>query len=139
MVEGPTPPWHTIDIDRYSEPTGVLSVLETTTQIPFSVERVFWVNGVPENSIERGAHAHQELNQVLFCAQGACKLKLESNRGEKEIFELSQTSVAIFLKGHVWRTMYDFSSDCSLVVLCDRPYHEDRVITDYNEFLALKV
>lgn len=130
-------PWYEIAIVRYHQDTGVLSVLEYDHQIPFDVKRVFWVHSVPNSSVERGAHAHKELSQVIYCAQGSCQIELESQTGKKEIFELSKDSDALFVDGQVWRTMRNFTPDCSLMVLCDRQYNVDRVITDYEAFLKL--
>ncbi|PHR21878.1 MAG: hypothetical protein COA41_01885 [Sphingopyxis sp.] len=136
MADMAKPQWYEIAIDNFPQPTGTLSVMEFGTQIPFIVKRVFWVHSVPDKSTERGAHAHEDLSQVIFCAQGSCLLELESSCGRKEAFPLSKDSPAVFVDGRVWRKMRNFSTDCSLIVLCDRQYSEDRVITDYNEFRA---
>lgn len=135
MSEDDKKPWHEIEISRYRQSTGVLSVMESESHIPFLVKRVFWIHAVPDTNVERGGHAHADLNQVIFCAQGSCQLELVSKNGKKQLFDMSDNSAAIFLEGLVWRMMRNFSSDCSLMVLCDRPYNEDRVITNYDEFL----
>lgn len=131
-----TRPWHTIEIDRFPEATGALSVLEFGKHIPFEVRRVFWVAGVPSPDLERGAHSHEELQQVLFCAKGRCDIDLESRDGATATFTLSEDGPALYLDGPVWRTMRGFSADCSLMVLCDREYARDRVIRDRAEFLG---
>ncbi len=129
--------WYSITIDRFSEETGTLSVLEYGKHIPFAVKRVFWVDNVPSDLIARGGHAHAELQQVIFCSNGTCKIDLESVSGAKETVSLMSTGPALYLDGPVWRTMRNFSADCSLIVLCDREYHLDQVIRDYQEFRSL--
>lgn len=129
--------WYIIDIDRFAEASGSLSVLEFDKHIPFVVKRVFWVSNVPSSHLERGAHAHAELRQVLFCAKGSCEIDLENRAGERTTFSLSEDGGALYLDGPVWRTMRNFSPDCSLMVLCDREYAVDRVLRGHAEFLSL--
>jgi hypothetical protein len=129
-------PWRLIAIDRFPEGTGVLSVLEIDKHVPFETRRIFWVSGVPDTSIERGAHAHEALQQVLFCAKGSCEIELETREGRRAKFTLEERGPALFLDGPVWRTMRGFSSDCAMMVLCDREYSRDRVIRNRAEFLA---
>ena len=127
-------PWFLVDIDRFPEPTGSLSVLEFGKHVPFEVRRVFWVSNVPSGDLARGAHAHKELKQVLFCAKGRCEIDLETSKGETATFTLSETGSALYLDGPVWRTMRAFTPDCCLMVLCDREYSRDTVLRDYAEF-----
>jgi hypothetical protein len=129
--------WRPISIDRITEPTGTLSVLEQDVHLPFAVKRVFWVSGVPTPLTERGSHAHRELRQVLFAASGRCQLDLEDTAGRKAAILLEAGGDGLYLEGPVWRTMHGFSSDCSLIVLCDREYSLDHVVRDRSEFLAL--
>jgi len=126
--------WYCIAVDRVPAETGTLSVLEFGKHIPFVVKRVFWVGDVPSASVVRGAHAHAELEQVIFCSSGACKIDLESQSGAKETIALVSSGPALYLNGPVWRAMREFSADCCLVVLCDREYHLDQVIRDYRKF-----
>ena len=130
-------PWYPVRIDRWPEASGTLSVVESGRQVPFDVKRVFWVAGVPSSDVHRGAHAHAALQQVLFAVSGQCLIDLETPDGVRETVELSQGCDALFLDGPVWRTMHAFTTDCVLMVLCDRDYASDRVIRDRAEFLAL--
>lgn len=85
--------------------------------------------------MRRGAHAHVELQQVLFAVSGHCQIDLESVRGEQETVALARDGDALFLDGTVWRTMHSFSADCVLIVLCDRDYASDHVVRSREEFL----
>lgn len=130
-------PWRPINIDRFTESTGTLSVLEHGEHLPFEVKRVFWVAGVPTPETRRGAHAHRELRQVLFAVSGQCQLDLEDTTGQKAAVILEAGGEGLYLEGPVWRTMHGFSRDCSLMVLCDREYRLDHVVRDRAEFLTL--
>lgn len=128
-------PWYPVRIDHWLDETGTLSVVEGGRQVPFDIKRVFWLSGIPSTEIRRGAHAHAELQQVLFAASGHCLIDLETVSGTTETLELNHGGDALYLDGPVWRTMHGFSADCVLMVLCDRDYASDHVVRDREEFL----
>lgn len=128
--------WYSIAATYVDEPTGTLGVMEFGRHIPFEVRRVFWVFGVPDPTLLRGDHAHEELQQVLFCARGRCLIDLQSRDGRTETLELREHGPALYLNGPVWRTMREFSEDCSMMVLCDREYSRDKVVRNRDEFFA---
>lgn len=130
----PRDDWYLIEANYVDEASGSLGVLECGKHLPFEVRRVFWVFGVPDAETMRGDHAHGELQQVLFCAQGSCTIDLEAPDGRRESVPLTQHGRALFLNGPVWRTMRGFTRDCALMVLCDREYSRDRVVRDRAEF-----
>lgn len=49
-----------------NEKKGKLSFFEANKDIPFSIERVYYIHDVPVNS-KRGMHAHKNLQQLLWC------------------------------------------------------------------------
>lgn len=128
--------WYLIPATYMDAPSGTLGVLELGEHVPFEVRRVFWVFGVPNADVCRGDHAHESLQQVLFCAKGRCIVDLESKSGSGESVELEEHGPALFLNGPVWRTMREFSDDCCLMVLCDREYSRDRVLRNRVEFFG---
>ena len=131
------PGWERIDPAYFREDSGTLGVIEADAGLPFAARRVFWLFGVPGEEVRRGDHAHAELRQVLVCVRGSCRIDLESRGGLRETVELSEGGAGLLLDGPVWRTMHHFSADAALMVLCDRPYDEDRVIRTRAEFAAL--
>ncbi len=129
--------WRSIPIDRFREASGALAVMECGKHLPFEVRRVFWVSEVAGPDTRRGAHAHEDLQQVLFASKGSCMIDLETPGGKTQTIALTEQGDALYLQGPVWRTMHNFSPDCSLMVLCDREYSQDRVVRDYEEFKRL--
>jgi hypothetical protein len=128
--------WKRVDVPRFSEPTGMLSVVEIGRQFDFPVRRVFWVSHVVSPHAVRGDHAHGALTQLLFCPTGSCTIRLESQSGASEELVLAQDGPALLLNGPVWRSMTDFTADACMMVLCDREYAQDRVIEDYAAWRA---
>lgn len=48
---------------------GYISVAEYQNQIPFKINRVYWTYYTP-NKVQRGFHAHKELEQVIVAVSG---------------------------------------------------------------------
>lgn len=101
--------------------------------IPFDVKRVYYMYDTASDAV-RGKHAHKNLNQILICVHGSCKILLDNGK-EKEIVSLTKPYEGLYISNHVWREMYDFSSDAVLMVLASEAYDECDYIRDYKSFL----
>ena len=83
----------------------------------------------------RGHHAHKNLQQILICIHGSCKIRLDNGK-EKKIVLLEKPYEGVYVANNMWREMYDFSPDAVLLVLASNIYIEEDYIRDYDEFLA---
>ena len=114
--------------------TGTLSFLETERHIPFDIRRVYYIYDVQGLS-RRGFHAHRDLQQVLICIHGSCKIMLDNGTERQDVL-LDSPSEGLLIENTIWREMYDFSPGAVLLVLASHYYDEADYIRDYNEFLA---
>ncbi|AJJ47106.1 GNAT family N-acetyltransferase [Francisella tularensis subsp. novicida] len=112
---------------------GNLVSLEQNRNIPFDIKRVYYIYGTKEN-VRRGFHAHKELEQVLICVSGSCKVLMDNGKEKKDI-SIDQPSIGLLIPPMYWHEMYDFSPDCVLMVLASDFYDESDYIRDYNDFL----
>jgi len=112
---------------------GSLIALEEYRNIPFEIKRVYYIFDTKEGVI-RGKHAHKNLQQVLICVKGSCKILLDNGK-ERKVITLDSPDKGLYIGSFVWREMYDFSPDCVLVVLADKYYDEEDYIRDYETFL----
>ncbi len=112
---------------------GSLVALEEDVNIPFEIKRVYYMYDTL-NNVRRGLHAHKNLKQVIIAMSGSCRILLDDGRGKCDIRLDSQES-GLYLDSLIWREIYDFSSDCILMVLADSLYDEDDYIRDYSVFL----
>ncbi len=84
--------------------------------------------------VHRGFHAHKNLEQILICIHGTCKIRLDNGK-EKKIVSLEKPYEGLYVANDMWREMYDFSEDAVLLVLASEPYREEDYIRNYDEFL----
>lgn len=114
---------------------GQLIALEEFNDIPFQIKRVYYMYDTREG-IVRGKHAHKNLEQILVCIHGSCKIRLDNGK-ERKVVPLEKPYEGLYVGANMWREMYDFSSDAVLMVLASEVYDEADYIRDYDEFLRL--
>lgn len=125
-----------MDIRRYSDTRGYLSVVENGIDIPFDVKRIYYLYMVPE--VARGAHAHKALQQLLIATSGSVEVIMDDGK-EKKSFLLDKPWKGLLIPPGLWRDLENFSYDSVLLCLASEKYDESDYIRDYNEFKAYKV
>ncbi|MCG7531155.1 FdtA/QdtA family cupin domain-containing protein [Psychrobium sp. MM17-31] len=124
-----------IKFESLGDERGQLISLESNKNIPFDIKRVYYMHGM-ESDKPRGFHAHKDLQQVLVCVSGSCKILMDDGK-QQETVELSDSSVGLFIDKMIWREMHDFSGDCVLMVLANAWYDESDYIRGYDVFKQL--
>ncbi len=119
----------------HGDERGMLVALEEFNDIPFRIKRVYYMYDTKDNVI-RGKHAHKNLEQILVCIHGSCKVSLDNGR-EKKVVHLEKPYEGLYVANNIWREMFDFSLDAVLLVFASEIYDEKDYIRDYDEFLAL--
>ena len=113
---------------------GVLSVAECGREVPFSVQRVYYIYHLNQPQAIRGKHAHVHNRQVIFCINGSFRLLLDDGRRRQEVV-LDRPNVGVYMDVMLWHEMRDFSDNCILLVLASDLYDEADYIRNYDDFL----
>ncbi len=122
-----------IDFQEHVNERGALVALEERKNIPFAIKRVYYIYDVPQEK-RRGYHAHRDLEQVAVCLKGRCSFLLDDGK-TKTTYTLENPATGLYIKGLVWREIFDFSDDCVLLVLANHYYDTKDYIFSYQEFL----
>lgn len=125
----------TFDFQVRGDERGSLVAIEEQRDIPFAVRRVYYIFGT-QPGVTRGLHAHRQLQQIMVCLHGKCRLYLDDGLDQK-VVNMESNSQGILIDRMVWHQMYEFSPDCVLLVLADDYYEESDYIRDYSEFEKL--
>lgn len=121
-----------IELPKFADPRGNLSFLENNNQIPFKVERSYWIYDVPGGEI-RGGHAFKENEEFIIALSGAFDVILD-NGIEKHRFQLNRSYYGLYVPKGLWREMENFSTNSVAFVLSSIQYDEKDYIRDYEEF-----
>lgn len=123
------------DFKTLGDDRGSLIALEENYNTPFAIKRVYYIFDTKKD-VRRGYHAHINLKQMAICVKGRCTFVLDDGKTREEI-TLDSPNHGLLIEGLIWREMFDFSSDCILVVLASEHYNESDYIRDYQKFMDL--
>lgn len=118
---------------HHSDRKGNITVIENGQDLPFDVNRVYYLYDVPGGE-SRGAHAHKECHQFLVAASGSFEVALDDGNYKRQV-SLNRANVGLHIPPRVWASELNFSSGAICLVLASHPYDETDYIRDYNEFL----
>ncbi|MBP5797131.1 MAG: WxcM-like domain-containing protein [Bacteroidales bacterium] len=124
-----------INIRKYFDNRGYLSVIEGDVDVPFEIKRVYYLYMVPE--VARGEHAHKMLQQLMIATSGSVHVMIDDGTNKKK-FVLDKPWKGLLIAPGLWRTLDDFSGGAVCMVLASAKYEKEDYIRDYNEFLKFK-
>ena len=122
-----------IKLPKISDPRGNLSVIEELKEIPFKIERTYWIYDVPGGE-ERGEHAYKENQEFIIALSGSFDVVLDDGK-EKKVFQLNRSYYGLYVPKGMWRKMENFSTNSLALVLSSTKYDPEDYIRDYQEFL----
>lgn len=102
-------------------------------KIPFQIKRIYYIYDC-KPGISRGAHAHYETKQILFCLRGSVEISIDNGK-EKESIILNNPHTGIFLDKLVWHDMTKIKRNTFMLVLASKTYDSKDYIRDYNKFI----
>lgn len=117
----------------HGDDRGQLVAIEQLKDLPFEIRRVYYIYDTLEG-VRRGFHAHLNLEQILVCVKGSCKIHLDDGTDTAEVV-LDKPYEGLYIANNMWREMYDFSPDAVLLVLASEYYDEADYIRDYDKFM----
>lgn len=123
-----------IQLSKIADPRGNLSVIEELKDIPFKIERTYWIYDVPGGE-KRGGHAYKENQEFIVALSGSFDVVLDDGK-EKKTFSLNRSYNGLYVPKGMWREMENFSTNSLALVLSSTKYDSTDYIRDYNEFLV---
>lgn len=124
-----------IDIRKYTDTRGYLSVIEGGEDIPFEIKRIYYLYMVPEAA--RGSHAHKQLQQLMVATSGSVHVTLDDGVNKKK-FVLDKPWKGLLVVPGLWRDLNNFAGGTVCMVLASEHYMEEDYIRNYDEFLEYK-
>lgn len=122
-----------VKLPKISDPRGNLSVIEEFKDIPFKIERTYWIYDVPGGE-SRGGHAYKENQEFIVALSGSFDVVLDDGK-EKKAFQLNRSYYGLYVPKGMWREMENFSTNSLALVLSSTKYDANDYIRDYDEFL----
>ncbi len=122
-----------MEFEKFSDNRGNLVAMEFPKNLPFSIERIYYIYDVLKDK-ERGFHSHRDLEQILICLGGSVKIRVKDGTNE-EIITLNNSNEGLYIGPMIWREMFEFSENATLLVLASKRYNELDYIRDYDKYV----
>ncbi len=124
---------HIIELPKFLDKRGNLSFIEEFKQIPFKIERTYWIYDVPGGE-HRGGHAYRENEEFIVALSGSFDVILDDGK-VKTTYSLNRSYYGLYVPKGIWREMNNFSTNSLALVLASTPYTPSDYIRDYNSFI----
>ena len=125
-----------INLPKIEDPRGNLSIIEEGKNIPFKIERTYWIYDVPGGEM-RGGHAFKEQREFIVALSGSFDIIVDDGK-EQTTFSLNRSYYGLYLPAGFWRQMQNFSTNSLALVLSSTVFSEDDYIRDYEVYLNFK-
>jgi len=122
-----------IHLPKIEDPRGNLSIIEEEKNIPFKIERTYWIYDVPGGQI-RGGHAFKEQQEFIVALSGSFDVVVDDGK-QKKTFSLNRSYYGLYVPAGLWRQMENFSTNSLAIVLSSTTFSEDDYIREYADFL----
>ena len=119
-------------LKTHSDKRGCLTIVEQGHEIPFDIQRVYWIHSVPQGE-ERGYHSNTEMYEYVVAVNGCVDITLEDINGRRD-YHLDAKDKGLLIPPDTWDEIKNFSPDAVLLVLASHGYNPDTYINSYEEF-----
>jgi dTDP-4-dehydrorhamnose 3,5-epimerase-like enzyme len=126
-----------ISLPRISSSSGSITAINNLKEVPFKIERVYYLYDVP-NGQTRGGHAHKDLYQLVVAVSGSFEIIIDDHTSKRKIF-LNNPNIGLLVPPGIWRELVNFSSGSVCLVLASLRYSEDDYIRNYDDFIKYKL
>jgi len=122
-----------IDLPKFHDPRGNISVVEGDKHIPFDIGRTYWVYDVPGGEV-RGAHAFRDVQEFIIALSGSFDVVLDDGN-ERRVYSLNRSYFGLYIPKMVWRTIENFSTNSLCLIMASKPFDKKSYIRDYASFV----
>jgi dTDP-4-dehydrorhamnose 3,5-epimerase-like enzyme len=121
-----------LEFPRIQDPRGTLTPIENNRQIPFEIERVYYLYDV-SGGASRAGHSHKQLRQVLIAISGSFDVHVDDGH-ERRVIHLNRPHQGLYIPRMIWREIDNFSSNAVCIALASLPYDESDYYRHYEDF-----
>ena len=124
-----------IELPKIYDKRGNLSFFEHPNQLPFEIERTYWIYDVPGGEV-RGSHAFREQQEFIIALSGSFDVVLNDGK-EEQRFSLNRSYYGLLIPKMYWRKLENFSTNSLALIVSDKAYNEADYIRDFDEFIKI--
>lgn len=123
-----------IQLPKILDERGNLSFFENDRQVPFTIQRLYWIYDVPGGET-RGGHAYKTLQEVIIALSGSFDVVLNDGR-ESRKYTLNRSYFGLYIPNKIWRHLENFSTNSLALIAADQPYNEQDYLRSFDDYLS---
>ena len=125
-----------VEIPKKSDARWSLSFMEVPKDIPFEIQRIYYIYDLKEDGSIRWEHAHRETEQIMFCLNGSVTVGFDDGKN-KELITLDSLNKWVRIPKMIWHWMECFSENCIILVIASHLYEEADYIRNYENYISI--
>lgn len=123
-----------VDLPKIPDARGSLSFVQGGSQLPFEIERCYWIYDVPGGE-ERYGRALRSTSELIVALSGSFDVRLVDGLGREQTFSLNRGYKGVLVPPMHWRELVNFSTNSVAMVIASTVYSESDYIRSIDEFL----
>jgi hypothetical protein len=124
-----------ITLEKHHHENGNLSVVESGNELPFTINRVYYLYDVP-GGVERGGHSHRQCYEFIMAVSGSFSIEIFDG-AERRTVNLNRSNCGLLVVPGIWRVLDNFSSGSVCLVVASETYNEADYVRSLDEFMSL--
>lgn len=124
-----------INLPKILDDRGNLSLVEEFKDIPFKIERTYWIYDVPGGEV-RGGHAYKNNQEFIIALSGSFDVHIDDGV-EANTFSLNRSYYGLYVPKGMWRQMLNFSTNSLALVVASTKFDLSDYIYDFDLFKEL--
>lgn len=125
-----------IQLPKILDLRGNLSVIEEFNNIPFKIERVYWIYDVPGGE-SRAGYALRDTDDFVLALSGSFDVVTHDGIESKTI-QLNRSYYGLLIPHGLWHEFRNFSTNSLALVLSSRQYDSTQYIRSLEDFISSK-
>ena len=125
-----------ITLSRHHHANGNLTAVNNGKDLPFNIERTFYIYDVPGGA-ERLGHSHYTCHEFIIAISGSFDVIVDDGSNQCT-YTLNRPYQGLLVVPGIWRTLQNFSSVSVCLALASHHYDEGDYVRDYELFSKLK-
>lgn len=125
-----------IQLPKILDLRGNLSVIEELKDIPFKIERAYWIYDVPGGECRAG-YALKDTDDFVVALSGSFDVRLFDGTEEQTV-ALNRSYYGLLIPHGLWHEFLNFSTNSLALVLSSKLYDPEQYVRSVDEFLSLK-
>lgn len=124
-----------IQLPKILDERGNLSFFEGEHQIPFIIQRAYWIYDVPGGEI-RGGHSYHKNKEFIVALSGSFDIVVDDGKNVHKM-SLSRSYMGIYVPNGYWRHLENFSTNSLALIVASEDYDEADYERNYGQYKSL--